>query len=279
MFYLLLFLSAPVFLPISECRALDANKIVVVANRSAADSLALANYYMQKRGIPAQNLFVIEAADKEHCSREEYVQSIALPIRKFLADQDPMKIHFQGILSMYGVPLTISDSGLGLKEQAKLVELRGKARLLRLRVEKSKPADMGENQALKKELDQIETRIADISSQENSAAVDSEIALVREKDYPLASWVPNPLCLAYIGKKPAGMPAGALMVSRLDGPTPGIVRRMIDDSLAAEKKGLQGKKAYFDARWPDPGNKELSGYAFYDRSIHRAIGPVGEPYV
>ncbi len=60
-----------------------------------------------------------------------------------------------------------------------------------------------------------------------------------------------------------------ILVSRLDGPTAGIVRRIIDDSLETEKEGLKGV-AYFDARWADPGNKELSGYAFYDRSIHQA---------
>ncbi|MBE9571010.1 MAG: hypothetical protein IMF11_10305, partial [Proteobacteria bacterium] len=28
--------------------------------------------------------------------------------------------------------------------------------------------------------------------------------------------------------------------------------------------------AYFDARWPAPGDKKVSGYAFYDRAIHNA---------
>jgi len=72
------------------------------------------------------------------------------------------------------------------------------------------------------------------------------------------------------------MPAGRddiLMVSRLDGPSPAIVRRMIDDSLAAEEKGLQGR-AYFDARWKRPDNTDVSGSGFYDLSIHRAADRV-----
>jgi uncharacterized protein (TIGR03790 family) len=44
---------------------------------------------------------------------------------------------------------------------------------------------------------------------------------------------------------------------------------MIDDTLSAEKKGLQGT-AYFDARWSEPEKRQTSGYAFYDQSIHRA---------
>jgi len=59
------------------------------------------------------------------------------------------------------------------------------------------------------------------------------------------------------------------MVSRLDGPDAKTVKRIIDDSIKAEEKGLSGI-AYFDARWPDPGHKKLSAYALYDRSIHLA---------
>jgi uncharacterized protein (TIGR03790 family) len=64
-----------------------------------------------------------------------------------------------------------------------------------------------------------------------------------------------------------------MLVSRLDGPSEEIVRRIIDDSLQAEKEGLRGK-AYFDARWTDPGSRKLSGGAFYDRAIHKAAGLV-----
>ena len=66
-----------------------------------------------------------------------------------------------------------------------------------------------------------------------------------------------------------------LMVARLDGPSSEIVRRIIDDSLSAEKSGLSGM-ACFDARWPEPAQKEkkLAGYAFYDVSIHGAAARV-----
>jgi hypothetical protein len=63
------------------------------------------------------------------------------------------------------------------------------------------------------------------------------------------------------------------MVARLDGPDEGIVRRIIEQSLEAEKTGLKGI-AYFDARWPRPGEEQTkkmdTGYGFYDRSIHLA---------
>ena len=63
------------------------------------------------------------------------------------------------------------------------------------------------------------------------------------------------------------------MVSRLDGPSEQIVRRIIDDSIYAEKNGLDGI-AYFDARWPMNNTRKLSGYDLYDNSIHRAANRV-----
>jgi uncharacterized protein (TIGR03790 family) len=88
--------------------------------------------------------------------------------------------------------------------------------------------------------------------------------------YGLAGWAPNPLFVGFRGGKLAIPKNRVLMVSRLDGPTPEIVRRIIDDSLAAEKRGLS-RTAYFEALWPMPPKEEkVEGYALYDKSIHLA---------
>jgi uncharacterized protein (TIGR03790 family) len=44
---------------------------------------------------------------------------------------------------------------------------------------------------------------------------------------------------------------------------------MIDDTLSAERNGLQGN-AYFDARWHSDGMPATSAYQRYDQSIHVA---------
>jgi uncharacterized protein (TIGR03790 family) len=57
----------------------------------------------------------------------------------------------------------------------------------------------------------------------------------------------------------------AVMTCRLDGPTPEIAKRLVDDALKAEKTGLKGK-VYVDARGlkydraADPGGTALHGY-------------------
>ena len=102
------------------------------------------------------------------------------------------------------------------------------------------------------------------------AAVDSELALVLNTDYPLENWLPNPYFLGFQNKKDLLKRNNVLIVGRLDGPNAKVVRRIINDTIAVEDNGLQGK-AYFDARWKKPeSNKSLSGYAFYDAAIHNA---------
>ncbi len=273
-FWILFLLILSFLLPKNNCRALEPDQILVVANGNVPDSSELARYYMKKRAIPAGNLLLISMGATEHCNREEYEKQAAFPIRQSLRDRDPMKIQFRCIVTLYGVPLVVSDSGLNMKEKAKLLELRGEQSLLQTRLSITEDSDREKRKSLKMELDKVERKISRFGQLDRTAAVDSELALVRETDFPLSGWLPNPACLGYGGKRLKHIPASALMVSRLDGPSPKIVRRMIEDCLRTEEKGLQGKKAYFDARWPDPGNTELSGYAFYDRSIHRAAGLV-----
>ena len=54
------------------------------------------------------------------------------------------------------------------------------------------------------------------------------------------------------------------LVTRLDGPSVDVVRRMIDDALAAEGVGLKGR-AYFDL------SQQQHGYIEGDRWLKRAL--------
>ena len=104
---------------------------------------------------------------------------------------------------------------------------------------------------------------------DSRAAADSELSLVLAGDYPLEGWLPNPYYLGFRQQQTLLKRDAVLMVSRLDGPDPDTVRRLIDDALLVEKEGLKGR-AYFDARWPKPAEKNLDGYALYDASLHAA---------
>jgi uncharacterized protein (TIGR03790 family) len=82
----------------------------------------------------------------------------------------------------------------------------------------------------------------------NAAAVDSELALLPLRGLPTYGLVSNP----YFADKRI-RPFGQffanylILVTRLDGPTPEIVRRMIQDAVETEKTELTGR-AFFDIR-------------------------------
>jgi uncharacterized protein (TIGR03790 family) len=176
---------------------------------------------------------------------------------------------------MYGIPLRVGPPKLNSEESKELLNLKKRYDYIRDQINQAEQQkDNQELKALRKAAEQVNKQIDQASKTFQSAAVDSELALVREDFYPLDNWLPNKYFLGYRGKNIINIPAKVIIVSRLDGLTDNIVRRMIDDSLRAEKEGLSGR-AYFDARWPDPGNKiDLTAnkdrYAFYDRAIHNA---------
>jgi len=217
--------------------ALEPKEILVLANRNAARSVGLAKYYMKKRGIPERNLLKLRVTDKETCSRSHYEKKVAAPVRRYINKLNK-KGDIRCLVTMYGLPLKVQPPRLTFREKE---EIRNQK---------------NQGQGLKRQLDM-------------GASLDSEIALVLEKNYPIPGWVPNPYYLGFRTRELSVERENVLMVSRLDGPSEEIVRRVIDDSLKTEEKGLRGI-AYFDARWPEPGEKALSGYSLYDKSLYLA---------
>ena len=99
-----------------------------------------------------------------------------------------------------------------------------------------------------------------------SASVDNELTLILAGPYQLARWLPNPFHenydrLPFINK----IRDKTIMVGRLDGPTPGLAKRLVDDAMATEKKGLEGI-FYIDARGIK-GNGSYGSYSWYDRHL------------
>ena len=103
---------------------------------------------------------------------------------------------------------------------------------------------------------------------QTKAAVDSELTLVLAGPYQIAQWLPNPF-LARYDRLPFinGLRETTLMVGRLDGPTPEIAGRLVDDALAAEQTGLTGT-FYIDARGL-PDRPDADDYARFDGHLRK----------
>ncbi|MFH0729387.1 MAG: TIGR03790 family protein [Pseudomonadota bacterium] len=266
---LIWFAVLSVFIP-REGLALVPEEVLVVANRNASNSIGLGRYYMEKRGIPAQHLLSLWVTDKEYCSYGEYRDKIALPVRQYLKEKKTGQ-NIRCLVMMYGLPLKVSAPQLTEMEKAERDALKSKREQLGIELEKTKTVSGQSAGEIKKQISTIDQQLQQARFQQNKgAAVDSEMALVLAGDYSLSGWLPNPFYLGRPKETLSVEKAAVLMVSRLDGPSDIIVRRIIDDSIAAEEEGLNGI-CYMDARWPaQEKDKKDPGYGFYDRSIHRA---------
>ena len=245
-----------------NCFALTPDQILLLANKQSPDSLELARYYQQKRKIPLENLLILEVSDSESCDRQEYEQSIAGPVRDFLAGKKQIRC----LLTFYGIPLKINGPMLALGKSSLYEQLKMRknelSELLKGINENSK-----DGQSIKRQFRNIKNRLNSfIKNNDQRASVDSELSLVL-RYYPLAGWLANPWFTGPALDISIGRD-NILWVSRLDGPSPKIVKRIIDEALQTEESGLTGT-AYFDARWP-LDKEPKSAYGLYDRYIHQA---------
>lgn len=58
--------------------------VLVIANEKSTDSLRVARYYMEKRGIPSNHLFAVRCPIAENISPRDFEKLIRLPLEQFL---------------------------------------------------------------------------------------------------------------------------------------------------------------------------------------------------
>ena len=245
----------------------------VVVNKNAWHSIDLGKYYMEKRGLPDENILRLWTTDKETISREDYEKQIAGPVKKFLEEKNKEGRGIKCLVLMFGMPLKIAPPEFSKEEQRELDDLQKQQKNLQgslARIEKDNP----EHEALTNELKRVAADIKKMNNSRSSkgASLESELSLIQVPEYSLDGWIANPLFIPFQKKLLPVKPDDIMLVSRLDGPSDDIVKRIIDDSIEAEKNGLKGT-AYFDARYKAPAEdkvKDLKGYGYYDWSIHQA---------
>ncbi|MCS6849920.1 MAG: TIGR03790 family protein [Gemmataceae bacterium] len=266
--------------------ALGPADVFIVVNRNVPASREVAEHYCRQRGVPLEQIIALDLPTGEDISRADYERRLAAPLRAALFFQrDRAKV----LLVVYGVPLRVGPPPNTPEEEAELARIRPELGRLRtvLRelqdliaaLESEAPEDppgnlartlqerRREREALEGRLRQLENHHHHLSHADSRACVDSELSLLWWGTYSLRLWQHN---LDYF-QVPEQLRAKApqrLMVSRLDGPTPELAKRLVDDAIAAEKTGLKGK-VYVDARGIrfDPRKDTGFGYGGYDESL------------
>lgn len=200
-----------------------ATRTLVVYNANDPLSRDLADFYAAQRGIAADHVCGLDCPAEEEISRQQYDDSIAAPLRQLFDDR-----HWwmRTATRPAEEPASIVSSN-----QIRIVALiRGMP--LKVRPTTGYPGDV--------------SRAMSPLRDHNEASVDSEIAALGLFSHVISGPLPNPYFRSYRRITEAEMPA-LMLVGRLDAITGATVRRMITDSIAAEKTGLWGR-CYVDAR-------------------------------
>jgi uncharacterized protein (TIGR03790 family) len=177
------------------------NSVVVVYNSEMPESKAVADYYAQRRNVPASQVYGFPLAQSEAISRADYLEKLQKPFLDKVGTNSAAW-PFRYVLLCYGVPTKILPD-LELKEEL--------------------PTSL-----------QTELRRTD-------ASVDSQLACVALKEkINWAGPYPNPFYGETNAARlqPAN---GVLMVTRLDGPSAAIAKGLVDKAMEAETNGLWGR--------------------------------------
>lgn len=208
----------------------EAAATVVIYNREDPESRALAEYYAKRRGIPEDRLLGLPCPATEEISRDEYLLTIEAPLR-----------------------VAFNRFGWWERERGPGGEWMVRGSAIRfLAVMRGVPLKIRPDPALAPEPPAVLGGQPAPLAAKNEASVDSELATLFLPGRFATGVMGNPYYRRYapvLSLPPAETP---LLVARLDGPSAAIVRRMIDDSLAAERDGLWGW-AYLDARGIEGG--------------------------
>ena len=221
--------------------------VVVLYNTMDEASEDLARYYAKVRAIPGDNLIGLPIPPGDEISREEFQQKIQLPLRQVFDDRQwwirekgsngvmrPASLKCRVLVTMLGVPFKIA------------------------RTPETIPAG------------QIKKRPFAPDPKGNEASVDSELSLLGIEDYEISGPIPNP----YFRKDQSLMDLEKpefLLVSRIDGPSLKICKRMIEDALAVERTGLWGK-AYLDLSRKGKGYEQGDQWLEEIAAMNRTAG-------
>ena len=226
-----------------------AQSTIVLYNKAVSDSVELAKFYAQQRGIAPDHLIELTCSTEEEISREEYAATIAEPLREIFKQR-----HWWTLSESPGQAPSVTASVIHFVAIIKGVPLKIR----------STTAYRG---------DQPRSRLP---GSRNEASVDSELAVLGLYSRQISGPTTNPYFQSFRAINDFEKNATLLLVCRLDAPTAATVRGMIVDSIATEKSGLWGR-AYVDG-----AHKTAAGFAAGDEwlaEVATQLHKVGNPVV
>lgn len=220
-----------------------ATRVVILANSREAESVALAHFYAEKRGIPPENIVALPMPGGEGITWRQFIDEVYQPVQDELYRRGWLEGLSSELLDRYG-RRRYAFTGHRISY---LVTCRGV------------PLRIYNDPTL---LSKVKLAVPQLVK--NESAVDSELSLLAAGSYEITGPLINPL---FNRKPPVSFDAQQVVkVSRLDGPTWENARHLVTSALAAERAGLQGRY-YVDIggphaegdQWLRQALKELRG--------------------
>lgn len=206
-------------------------EVIVVYNTRVPESKSIAEYYAERRHVPASQIFGFALNTGEEMSRTEFTDSLEKPLARKLEAKKLWRTGTETLPATNGHPAKVIRRVTESK-------IRYAVLCYGVPVKIARDPNLPDPQR-----DKIRPEF-----RRNEAAVDSELSLLPslDEDLPLDGPLTNPLygLTNAVAFTPTN---GVLMVARLDGPSAKIARGLVDKAIEAETNGLWGR-AYFDAR-------------------------------
>ncbi len=221
----IIFLVAAVILTLRAKAAGEnlAARVVLLANSEDPDSLRVARHYAEVRGVPLENIIALKLPLAESITWREFVVTLWEPLLDEL-----LRAKWVDAISM---ALTDPVGRRKLAVQGHRIRALVTCRGVPLKIVHDPALYLGSPF----------TQRADFWT--NAGAVDSELSLLAQPNYPINAFVPNPL---FQKENPHALDRlQVIRVSRLDGPSVEDALGLVDRAVAAERTGLLGR-AYVD---------------------------------
>lgn len=205
-------------------RSPSPERVLVVANANDRASMRIAQHYLEARQIPEANLYTVETSLDNDIDWETFVRTIYNPLKQQLIEDGWLDIAGSGDLDSEG-----RLGGLCLGHRIDFLVTCN----LPLRITPSVP---------------FEGQVKG-APDTDAAAVDSELTLLPQADWPRKGPARNPL---FGQAEPSQLALEEVVrVSRLDGPSMQATLALVDNALRGEREGLIGR-AYIDLKGPVP---------------------------
>ena len=198
---------------------------IVVFNNNVPESVELAKFYAQKRGIARDHLVGLDCPSEEEISRDDYDRTIAKPLRDTFEKRKWWTVR----AGPEGKP------GIAANTIRFVALIKGVP--LKIKAVADYPGD----------------KVGDAPiGNRNEASVDSELAVLTRISPEISGAVMNPYFKSYRSIMEAP-DSPLLLVCRLDAPSAATVKRMIVDAIETEKTGLWGRAFVDGAHYTDGG--------------------------